>query len=312
MYRRVPLFKSIKIYYLNNPLIHFLRTKNTQGERGGIIIFLRLISLVCLVECSMFQSLIILIPLFLCWGSFLNVLAYRLILNQSIITPRSSCPHCESLIAWYDNIPVISWLLLGAKCRICKNSISLLYPFIEILTAVTLFLLYTYIPHHYFFGYFVFFSALIVTIRSDIETMLISRYVTLFLVPVGVYLSAQGLLPLSLRESIFGALFGYFFLFIINSVFKYFRNVDGIGEGDFDLLLFIGSFTGIIGCWISITIGSLLGSLYGMCTLLLSHQSHDVTTYLQTTRIPFGPFLAFGAIIFTFIQQQIFHYLLFQ
>jgi leader peptidase (prepilin peptidase)/N-methyltransferase len=254
----------------------------------------------------------LLIPFFLCWGSFLNVLAYRLILNQSIITPRSSCPQCNCLIAWYDNIPIISWLLLTGKCRSCGNPISLLYPFIEILTAVTLSLLYAYIPHHYFFSYFIFFSALIVTIRSDIETMLISRYVTLFLVPVGVYLSAHGLLPISLRESIFGALFGYFFLFFINSIFKYFRNIDGIGEGDFDLLLFIGSFTGIIGCWISITIGSLLGSFYGMYTLLLSLQNNDITTYLRITRIPFGPFLAFGAIIFTFIQQHIFRYLLFQ
>jgi leader peptidase (prepilin peptidase)/N-methyltransferase len=142
--------------------------------------------------------------------------------------------------------------------------------------------------------------------------MLISRYVTIFLVPIGIYLSAQGLLPLSLRESIYGAMFGYLFLFFINSIFKYFRNIDGIGEGDFDLLLFIGSFTGIIGCWISITIGSLLGSVYGICTLILSQQNSDIKTYLQTTRIPFGPFLAFGAIIFTFIQQQIFNYLLLQ
>ena len=244
------------------------------------------------------------IPFFLCWGSFLNVVAYRLIKNQSLITPRSSCPHCNSLIAWYDNIPVLSWLLLGGKCRNCHRHISLLYPFIEILTAVVLSLLYITIPIHYFCAYFIFFSALIVTIRSDIETMLISRFVTIFLVPLGTFFSAYGMLPLSLRESIAGALFGYLFLFSINTIFKYLRNIDGIGEGDFDLILLIGSFTGIIGCWISIMLGSLLGSLYGLLILLFTkNNTHD--EFSLQTKIPFGPFLSFGALLFVLAQKQI-------
>ena len=249
------------------------------------------------------------IPFFLCWGSFLNVLAYRLIKNQSIVTPRSSCPHCNSLIAWYDNIPVISWLLLGGKCRTCKQPISALYPFIEILTTVVLSLLYIHIPLHYFFAYFLFFSALIVTIRSDIETMLISRFVTLFLVPFGFLFSAYGLLPLSLPASIAGAISGYLFLFTINALFKRLRNVDGIGEGDFDLLLFIGSFTGIIGCWISVTIGSVIGSLYGISTILYTHYDRGDNNLLLSRQIPFGPFLALGAIIFVFFQHYFFCYL---
>lgn len=244
------------------------------------------------------------IPFFLCWGSFLNVVAYRLIKNQSLITPRSSCPHCNSLITWYDNIPVLSWLLLGGKCRNCHQRISLLYPFIEIFTAIVLSLLYTTIPIHYFCAYFIFFSALIVTIRSDIETMLISRFVTIFLAPLGIFFSAYGLLPLSLRESIAGALFGYLFLFSINSIFKYLRNIDGIGEGDFDLIVLIGSFTGIIGCWVSIMLGSLLGSLYGLLLLLFTKNNTDNTSSLQT-KIPFGPFLAFGALLFVLAQKQI-------
>lgn len=248
----------------------------------------------------------LLIPFFLCWGSFLNVLAYRLIQEQSIIRPRSSCPQCKHLIAWYDNIPVISWLLLRGRCRNCKQPISFLYPCIEIFTAVILSLLYLYIPTHYFFAYFIFFSALIVTIRSDIETMLISRYVTIFLAPIGVILSACNLLPLSAHESIYGALFGYLFLFIINRGFKYWRNIDGIGEGDFDLLLFIGSFTGIFGCWISVTLASLLGSAYGIVALCCMRNDGTSEFSIQTTKIPFGPFLAYGAIIFVFIQKHIF------
>ena len=131
---------------------------------------------------------------------------------------------------------------------------------------------------------------------------------TTFLVPVGFALSMGGLLPLSLLGSISGALFGYSILYIINKVFKYIRNIDGIGEGDFDLLLFIGSFTGILGCWIAITIGSILGSFYGL-SLALFQQNKNFTDYIQNTKVPFGTFLALGALLFTFAQKYIFLYL---
>lgn len=252
-------------------------------------------------------DLFFLVPLFLCWGSFLNVLAYRLIQEQSIVKPRSFCPKCKHLIAWYDNIPVISWLLLSGACRNCKQPISFLYLFIEILTAIILSLLYVYIPAHYLFAYFILFSALIVTIRSDLESMLISRYMTVFLAPLGVALSALNLLPISWQESACGALFGYIFLFSINRIFKWWRNIDGIGEGDFDLLLFIGSFTGIIGCWASITLGSILGSFYGITSLFFI-QSHETSQLSLQTKIPFGPFLACGGIIFVLIQKSIFQF----
>ncbi len=251
--------------------------------------------------------MIFFIPFFLCWGSFLNVLAYRLIKNQSIITPRSSCPHCYALIYWYDNIPVISWLFLAGACRTCKQPISLLYPSIEIITTIFLSLLYLSPAQHYFFAYFIFFSALIVTIRSDIETMLILRYATIYLVPLGFIFSAYNILPLSLVESIVGALFGYLFLFTINTLFKIIRKKDGLGDGDYDLLLFIGSFTGITGCWTSITLGSIIGSLYGISFILYSNHYHQETTSLTNTKIPFGPFLALGAIIFVLYEDIFFN-----
>jgi leader peptidase (prepilin peptidase)/N-methyltransferase len=195
-------------------------------------------------------------------------------------------------------------LLLGGKCRTCAQPISLLYPFIEILTTIVLSLLYLYIPLNYFFAYFIFFSALIVTIRSDIETMFISRFTTLYLVPLGLIFSAYNILPLSLSSSITGAFFGYLFLFIINAVFKKLRKQDGIGEGDFDLLLFIGSFTGVIGCWVSITIGSIIGSLYGLYTIFYCQHYHDNSQSLRHVKIPFGPFLALGALLFVFFQRH--------
>lgn len=232
-------------------------------------------------------------------------MAYRLIIGKSIIKPRSFCPTCKNGIAWYDNIPLISWILLQARCRHCKYPISFFYPFIESLTAIVLLLLYTHLPHYYFFSYFIFFSALIVTIRSDLETMLISRYVTVYLVPFALVMSMCGMLPISLQESIWGAIFGYLFLFIINGIFKYWRNIDGIGEGDFELLLCIGSFTGVIGCWFSVTIGSILGALYGIISIICMQQN-KTSLSLQTTKIPFGPFLALGALIFVFLQHTTF------
>jgi len=229
----------------------------------------------------------------LCWGSFLNVLAYRFIHAISIVYPRSSCPRCGKVIAWFDLIPVLSWLFLHGKCRACSKPISALYPIIELLTAILLSLAYIYIPHNYYLGYFIFISALIVTIRSDIETMLISPYVTLYLVPCAFVLSSLHMIPISLPESLIGALCGYSFLLIINYIFKRFTQRDGIGEGDFDLLCLIGSFTGVIGLWASVTIGSAIGSLYGLLFLTYNRYS---------TKIPFGPFLAFGALCYIFIH----------
>lgn len=239
----------------------------------------------------------IMIPLFLCWGSFLNVVGYRLINEISIISPRSFCPHCTTTINWYDNIPIISWFILRGKCRHCKKSISILYPAIEILTAIILSLLYFWISPHYFISYFIFFSALLITIRTDLEFMLISRFVTIFLIPLGFLLSTAHLLPITLYESIVGAFIGYSFLLSIRFFFHLVTGKEGMGQGDLDLLAFIGSFTGIIGCWISLLIGSCVGSFFGLGYQLFFQPK-------EQAKIPFGPFLAGGAIIFVLLQES--------
>lgn len=211
----------------------------------------------------------------MCWGSFLNVVGYRIIKGASVVAPRSYCPHCKTTIAWYDNIPVISWLLLGARCRTCKQPISILYPFIELIAAGSLTALLMLVPLHYFFSYFLFFSALIVTIRTDIATMLISRYFTLFIVPVGFALSLFGLLPIDLFESIVGAAAGYGILWLTKTIFYKLRNKEGVGQGDLDLLCFIGSFTGFMGVWTSLLIGSTLGSLIGI-GYMVAHKNLEI------------------------------------
>jgi len=234
---------------------------------------------------------------FLCFGSFLNVLSYRLVIGKNIVFPRSFCPNCKKALPWYDIIPVISWVVLRARCRFCKGSVSWLYPFIEIFTAISLSALYLTTSMQYFFAYFIFFSALIVTIRTDLETMLISRFVSLFLVPFGLLFSWLQLLPITFTDSLLGTILGYGFLFMVSKIFYFFTKKEGIGQGDLELLGFIGSFLGVAGCWVSLFIGSVLGSLVGLLYLQLSKQ--------KSVKIPFGPFLAIGSMSFVLFDTTI-------
>lgn len=156
-------------------------------------------------------------------------------------------------------------------------------------------LLYLNVNHHYFFGYFFFFSALIVTIRSDFETMLISRFATLFLIPISLLLCYANLLPLEVYDSIIGILFGYLLLALIRSIFFMLTGKEGMGQGDLDLLAFIGSCAGIMGCWAALLVGSIAGSIFGISYSLITNNK-------QSLKIPFGPFLAFGAIAYILWQ----------
>ncbi len=232
------------------------------------------------------------------------MLGYRLISQESLLIPRSFCPQCKQIIAWYDNIPLFSWILLKQKCRSCSASISWLYPFIELVTTLVFCSLFVFVPSHYWWAYGLFFSALLVTIRTDCETLLISRFVTLFIVPLGFLLSYFQLLPISVVDSMLGAASAYAWLYLVGWVFHKFTGKIGLGQGDFELMAFIGSFLGIIGWWFSLLLGSLLGSVIGISYLVLSGQSRN-------TKIPFGPFLALGAILFVFFKEMLLSYVLY-
>lgn len=246
----------------------------------------------------MIIPIILLVLVSLCWGSFLNVVAYRLIKGESL-GGRSRCIHCKHSIAWYDTLPIISYLVLQGRCRTCHQPISLLYPGIELLTALSMTLLYYIREPDYFFAYFLFFSALIITIRTDLETMLISRYTTLLLIPVGALFSWVDYMPLIPLDSIMGAAIGYVSLWLISALFYACTGKQGIGEGDFELLAFIGSFTGIFGVWASLMIGSITGSIIGITYLYASG------TLQRHAKIPFGPFLALGALIYVLWEDYI-------
>lgn len=241
--------------------------------------------------------MLLVVPLLLCWGSFLNVVAYRLVTGADIIRDRSRCPRCNHIIAWYDNFPILSWIILLGKCRHCRQPISLLYPFIELATVGALLSLVN-LPLHYYAAYFIFFSALIVSIRSDLETMLISRFVTIFLIPLAFVCAWMNWLPITLFNSIVGTIMGYGILFVASKLFLWLTNKEGIGQGDLELLAFIGSFVGLVGCWFSLFLGALIGSVLGVLYITIYNQSREV-------RIPFGPFLALGAIIYVLFQERL-------
>ena len=219
-------------------------------------------------------------------------------MNLDIFWLRSFCPKCQTTILGRDLIPVLSWIWLKGKCRHCLKKISPLYPAIELLTAILLFSLFAFLSKKFWLPYTLFLSALIVTIRSDIETMMISRFVTLYLVPVGLILSATPFLPITLTNSILGATLGYGFLFAVSKLFFLITKRDGIGHGDMELLAFIGAFLGVTGFWLSLLVGSIVGSIFGIIYLLAQGKSIK-------TKIPFGPFLSFGAIVSLFFGQQL-------
>jgi leader peptidase (prepilin peptidase)/N-methyltransferase len=182
-------------------------------------------------------------------------------------------------------------------------SISFLYPFIELLTATMLIALFIYVPEQYFFAYALFFSALIVVIRSDLESMLISRFTSLYLVPLGWIFAYYNMIPLSFLQSFTYSIGSFLFLSTTSWLFFTITHKQGLGQGDTDLFALIGSFTGVIGCWFTLLFASTIGSLFGIFYLLYTKQQIN-------TRIPFGPFLSISAMIYVLYAPTIISWLL--
>ena len=248
---------------------------------------------------------IITTPLFtaligLALGSFLHATAHRIAYEKPVFRRRSHCPTCDVLIAWYHNIPVLSWLLLGGRCCSCKSIISWIYPFTELVTAIGLTLIWHFMPFQSVYSgvvYTLFLSGLIVATVSDLHTMTIPQIASIWLAPVGLFASTLRLLPITLFQSVAGAAIGYASLWGINELFKKTRGMDGIGIGDMELFCMIGAFTGPIGLWHTLLIASVTGALVGGGLRLLKQNSSPL--------IPFGPFLALGAFGHLIFQAQL-------
>ena len=170
----------------------------------------------------------------------------------------------------------------------CGDAISSLYPLIELTTVLSLTMLAYAMPPTYLFAYFIFFSGLIVTVRTDLELMLIPQHTTIALIPLALLASAMGYLPITFINCVTGAAIGFLTLKGISALARIRYGKEALGAGDADLLCYIGAFTGLMGIWTTLLIGSTLGSVVGGAYLLINKKSRH-------TPIPFGPFLAAGA-----------------
>jgi leader peptidase (prepilin peptidase)/N-methyltransferase len=229
----------------------------------------------------------------LAFGSFLNVCIYRLPFGLSVVTPRSACPHCKRPIAFYDNLPVLSWLILRGRCRHCKATISVRYLLIELLTGVLFLGCYAYAGLTLTtLKYCVFGFLLLGLIFTDAETKLLPDKLTLpgivlgllfsFVVPVhdlasqfvpgmvSLPFSADVSAPLlSLLDSLLGAALGASFIYGAGAVYLRWRGAEGMGFGDVKLMAMVGAFLGMKLTIFTIFAASLAGSLFGLSTVLM-------------------------------------------
>jgi leader peptidase (prepilin peptidase) / N-methyltransferase len=229
----------------------------------------------------------------LAFGSFLNVCIYRLPLGLSVVTPRSACPTCKEPIALYDNVPVLSWLILGGRCRHCKSKISPRYLMIELLTGLL------FLACYWYFGltlatlkFCTFAFLLLGLIFTDAETKLLPDKMTLpglvlglifsLLVPVNdlasQFLPGMVSLPfsgdvslriMSLLDSLLGAALGASFIYGAGAIYLRWRGTEGMGFGDVKLMAMVGAFLGMKLTIFTIFTASMAGSLFGLTTVFV-------------------------------------------
>lgn len=243
-------------------------------------------------------------------GSFLNVCIYRLPRNISIVSPPSACPACNTPIKLWDNIPILSYIFLKGKCRNCGERISMRYPLVELLNGILYWAAFT----HFGLGWhlpfvFAFVSAMVVITFIDLDFQIIPDVITLPCIAIGL-LSASFLLPdpfipslhysitpllstVGFKNSIAGLFLGGGLFYLIAILSR-----GGMGGGDIKLMAMIGAFMGWKAIFITTLIGSLVGSIVGIFLMVFKGKG-------RKTKIPFGPFLAFGSIITLFFGGEI-------
>jgi len=228
-----------------------------------------------------------------CIGSFLNVCIYRLPAGLSIVYPPSACPHCGNHIRFYDNLPLISYLLLGGKCRACGAAIAWRYPAVEFITgAAALAVFFKYNLTLAALIYFTFIAALLAITFIDLDHQIIPDVISL---PGIVFFFLVGrLIPgPSWIEALLGILVGGGSLLTIIIVYSWITGNEGMGGGDVKLLAMIGALLGWQGVLFTIFFSSVLGTLVGLPVAWRSGRK-------LKTKLPFGPFLSMGAVAYIF------------
>lgn len=240
-------------------------------------------------------------------GSFLNVCIFRLPRDLSVVLPRSFCPGCEKTIAWYDNIPVVSYLLLRARCRHCGERIPTRYPIVELATAAAFAVCVAALGVSLAALKYSIFSAILITlIASDLEERILPDEFTIGGTVIGLALSAfvpletgwaHLLLPLtvdprwkSVGEAILGAFGASGIIWLVGWMYQKLRHREGLGLGDVKMIAMIGAFLGLNYALLTLMAASLLGSAGGLIYIFATRK--DASTY----ELPFGSFLGMAAL----------------
>jgi leader peptidase (prepilin peptidase)/N-methyltransferase len=234
----------------------------------------------------------------LCIGSFLNVCIYRLPLDTSIVKPRSKCPRCETPIAFYDNIPILSYIMLRGRCRSCQVPIGIRYPLVELLTGILTVCVFN------FFGltatgavYFVLVMALITITFIDIDHRIIPDKISLPGIPL-FFIAALFLPHISILDSLLGIIAGGGSLYLVALGYHLITGQEGMGGGDIKLLAMIGAVVGWQGIVFTIFAGSFIGCAIGLSLMIKTRKGMKLA-------IPFGPFLSIGAVLYLFYGPQL-------
>lgn len=231
-------------------------------------------------------------------GSFLNVCIYRVPLGVSIVTPPSSCPNCGARVPFYLNVPILSYLVLAGKCSSCEMPFSARYPAVEFLTgAMAVFVFLRFGPSFDALIYFVFISALMVITFIDLDLQIIPDVISLPGMVLGLAASFV-LREVTVLESAMGLLLGGGLLYAIALGYRLVTGQEGMGGGDIKLLAMIGAFLGWKGVLLTVIISSFAGALTGGVMMYAFGRS-------GRHAIPFGPFLAFGAVIHLFFGERV-------
>jgi len=248
-------------------------------------------------------------------GSFLNVCIHRMPLGESIVWPRSHCPHCKKRIPGYDNIPFLSYIILGGKCRFCKQRISLRYPLVELLTAIMFVVLYKRYGLSYDLVFYAFLiCSLIIATFVDIKHRIIPDEVSVGGIIIGLILnSIRGfqLRPLTFNfkpmfSSLLGILIGGGIIYLTGFLFDliYFKmlkkppiqgETESMGGGDVKLLAMCGAFLGWQRAVLIFFLAPFLGAVIGIINLVVK-KDHT---------IPYGPFLSLAAVVSIFWADRI-------
>lgn len=252
-------------------------------------------------------------------GSFLNVCIYRMPRDLSVVRPRSFCPECNHTIAWFDNIPLVSYALLAGRCRRCAQRIPVRYPLVELLTAVLFFCAFRFLGTTLAAVKFAIFAAIMVAlVFSDLEERILPDEFTLGGTAAGVIFAAfvpvsGGILLLMLYgakhpwliqicDSLLAAGICSGSLWAVRALYEKVRHREGLGLGDVKMGALIGAFLGVQGALLSLLVGSLLGVIIGLSYTWFTGK--DASTY----ELPFGSFLGAAALAVGFFSEVIFNW----